>query len=290
MESNKKSCIQELHKHKAATPTMGGIAMNLSLILLTLLYYLVTGTFLWVHLLLILYGVMGFIDDYIKIKKLRDGVTRKEKLIGLTLISVVVVSLLLAEFPQQGQILFPFVHHALAVNGYLYGALMVFLIVMSSNSVNITDGLDGLALGVCSIVYGFIAVFAYRMNADDVLFGAVVMLGACLATLWFNKYPAKIFMGDTGSLMLGGSIAVFLIRLEMPVWIVLMLIVSIFEAVSVIIQLSSLRFFHKRVFKIAPFHHHLEKCGWRETVITSSFCMVTLGACILAYLGFGVVQ
>lgn len=287
VDSNKKSCIQELHKHKATTPTMGGIAINLTLFTSAIVYSISTGRIIWINVFLLLFGLMGFIDDYIKIKKKRDGVTPKEKLVGLIIISIIITTYLIVSGQIDTQIMFPFISVSVEINTYLYGALMVFLIVLSSNSVNITDGVDGLALGICSIVFVFIMIVAYQLKADHVLFGAIIMEGACLGTLFFNRYPAKIFMGDTGSLLLGGSIAVFLIELNIPLWIILVLCVCIFETISVIIQLFSLKYFNKRVFKIAPFHHHMEKNGWKEISITMTFCMITFVACIIAYLGLG---
>jgi len=230
---------------------------------------------------------MGFIDDYIKVKKTRDGVTPKEKLAGLIIIGIIITTYLIVSEHINTQIMFPFIGISIEINKYLYGALMVFLIVLSSNSVNITDGVDGLALGICSIVFFFIGIVAYQLSADNVLFGVIIMEGACLGTLFFNRYPAKIFMGDTGSLLLGGAIAVFLIELNIPLWIILVLCVCIFETISVIIQLFSLKYFNKRVFKIAPFHHHMEKNGWREIAITFTFCVITFAACIIGYLGLG---
>ncbi len=288
IESNKKSCIQELHKHKAATPTMGGIAINLTLLVSTIIYSISTGRIIWTNILLLLFGLMGFIDDYIKVKKKRDGVTPKEKLVGLVIIGIITTVYLIVSGRIDTQIRFPFISTSIEINMYLYGALMVLLIVLSSNSVNITDGVDGLALGICSIAFVFIGIAAYQLRADDVLFGAIIMEGACLGTLFYNRYPAKIFMGDTGSLLLGGTIAVFLIELNIPLWVIPVLCVCIFETISVIIQLFSLKYFNKRVFKIAPFHHHLEKCGWKENAITFTFCIITLAACIIAYMGLAV--
>ncbi len=287
VDSNKKSCIQELHKHKAATPTMGGIAINLTLFTSTIIYSILTGRIIWINVFLLLFGLMGFIDDYIKVKKTRDGVTPKEKLAGLIIIGIIITTYLIVSEHINTQIMFPFIGISIEINKYLYGALMVFLIVLSSNSVNITDGVDGLALGICSIVFFFIGIVAYQLSADNVLFGVIIMEGACLGTLFFNRYPAKIFMGDTGSLLLGGAIAVFLIELNIPLWIILVLCVCIFETISVIIQLFSLKYFNKRVFKIAPFHHHMEKNGWREIAITFTFCVITFAACIIGYLGLG---
>lgn len=282
--SNKRSCIQELHRHKASTPTMGGIAMNLALLAFTVAYGVSTGRTIWINFFLLFFGVMGFIDDYIKIKKVRDGVTPKEKLAGLIIISIVITTYLIASESVDTKLLIPFTGAYLEINNYVYGALMVFLIVLSGNSVNITDGVDGLALGICSIAFVFIGMVAYQSRVYDVLFGAVVMEGACLGTLIFNRYPAEVFMGDTGSLLLGGTIAVYMIMLNIPLWIIIVLSVCIFETMSVVIQLSSLKLFKRRVFKIAPYHHHLEKSGWKELSITLTFCAVTFAVCAAAYL------
>ncbi|WP_313370347.1 hypothetical protein, partial [Sedimentibacter sp.] len=198
VDSNKKPCIQELHKHKAATPTMGGIAINLTLITATIVYSISIGRIIWINLFLLLFGVMGFIDDYIKVKKVRDGVTPKEKLFGLIIIGIIITLYLIVSGQTDTQIMLPFIRASIEINKYLYGSLMVFLIVLSSNSVNITDGVDGLALGICSIVFVFIGIVAYQLRDDNVLFGAIIMEGACLGTLFFNRYPARIFMWDTG--------------------------------------------------------------------------------------------
>ncbi len=286
IDSNKKSCIQELHKHKAATPTMGGVAINLTLFISAVAYSISTGRIIWSYFFLLSFGLMGFIDDYIKVKKKRDGITPKEKLAGLIIIGMIIAIYLIVSGQIDAKLMFPFISTSIEINTYLYGAFIVFLIVLSCNSVNITDGVDGLALGICSIVFVFIGMCAYQLGNDNVLFGSIIMEGACLGTLFFNRYPAKIFMGDTGSLLLGGSIAVFLIELNIPLWIVLVVCVCIFETISVIIQLFSLKFFNKRVFKIAPFHHHLEKSGWKESTITLMFCIITFASCIIAYLGF----
>lgn len=284
IESNKKSCIQVLHSHKKSTPSMGGLGLNLSLVLFTFIYFVVNKTMLWTNLLLCLFGIMGFVDDYIKIKKPRDGVSPGEKLTGLTLISIAIVTYLLISKQITPSIMIPFTNIIVPLNTYIFAAIIILILVASSNSVNITDGLDGLAVGISAIAFAFIGVVAFRLKAEDVLFTSVVFEGGCLATLFFNKHPAKIFMGDTGSLLLGGAIAVLLIKLNISLLVIIVLIVCFAEMLSVVIQLFSLKFFNKRVFKIAPFHHHLEKSGWPETKITYIFWAVTLIACIVAYL------
>jgi len=288
IDSIKKPCISELHKHKASTPSMGGIAINLALLVFTVIYSILTAQIQWVGLILLLFGMMGFIDDYIKLKKPRDGVTPKQKLLGQTIISILCVAYLYFSDQILPFIQIPFLYDTFAIEMPVYLLLLVLLIVASSNSVNITDGLDGLALGICSLVLGFIIYYACQIQDTEALFVAVILEAACLATLFFNRYPAKIFMGDTGSLMFGGAIAVLLIKLGIPLFIPLLLIVCMFELISVVLQAFSLKFFKKRVFRIAPFHHHLEKCGWKETTIVYTFWGTTAVFCFIAWFGITV--
>jgi phospho-N-acetylmuramoyl-pentapeptide-transferase len=132
-------------------------------------------------------------------------------------------------------------------------------------------------------VFGFTSVYAYNIKETETLFLSLILLGSCAATLCFNKHPAKVFMGDTGSLMLGGGAALILIKLNIPLWSLLLLGVCVFEAFSVILQLISIRFRKKKIFKIAPFHHHLEKSGWRETHIVYAFWGITLIFCVITF-------
>ena len=286
-ESIKKICIKELHKHKAATPSFGGMAIIASLFLVSLLYMILTRTMLGGVLLLLLFGLLGFLDDYIKLKKIRDGVSPKEKLLGVIAISILLVSYLSLSHQIDGfYFILPFFDFCISMGALPYYLCLVLLLVAASNSMNITDGLDGLALGISSIVLTVIGLMAWKLQVKDVLFGAIVLEGSCLASLCFNRHPAKVFIGDTGSLLLGGAIAYFLIRLQLPLWMPFLLIVCVWEMLSVILQLGSLRFFKKRVFLIAPYHHHLEKRGWKETTIVLTFWMITLLFSIISYVAF----
>jgi phospho-N-acetylmuramoyl-pentapeptide-transferase len=287
IDNIKKTCIKELHKNKLNTLSMGGIVMNIVLLIMTIGFYLINRKILWINIFIIFYGVMGFVDDYIKIKKVRDGVTPREKLLGLTIISAAVVLYLVLSNTINTVITIPFINSSFKPDIIIYSALMILLLVVTTNSMNITDGLDGLVLGISVIVLAFICVVAWKTENDEILFSALVILGTCLGALIFNKYPAKIFIGDTGSLFLGGAIAIFMIKLYIPVWIVIVLIVCLWEMLSVIIQLSSLKLRGKRVFKIAPFHHHLEKCGWKETKIVYLCWLISGVFCIVGYISLG---
>jgi len=287
IDSIKKSCIKELHKDKQNTLTMGGVVMNSVVIMMSIVYYLINKEILWINLFIILYGLLGFIDDYIKIKKVNDGVSPRQKLVGLTLISILAVIYLVASNGISTSIAIPFINNTLKLNSIIYSVLMILLLVATTNSVNITDGLDGLVLGISVIILTFICVVAWKIEKTDVLYSALMILGICLGALIYNKNPAKIFIGDTGSLFLGGAIAIFMIKLNIPLWIMFVLIVCLWEMLTVIIQLSSLKLTGKRVFKIAPYHHHLEKCGWKETKIVYLFWVITGVFSIIGYISLG---
>ncbi len=287
VDTIKKSCIKELHKNKQNTLTMGGVVMSCVLFIMSIVYYLMNKEILSINLLIMLYGVLGFIDDYIKVKKVKDGVTARLKLVGITLISTIAVIYLVYSNEIITTIAIPFINNNFKLHIIVYSVVMILLLVVTTNSVNITDGLDGLALGIASIILIFISVVAWKTGKNDVLYSATIILGTCLGTLIYNKHPAKIFIGDTGALFLGGAIAIFMIKLNIPVWSVLVLSVCLWEMLTVIIQLSSIKLTGKKVFKIAPYHHHLEKCGWKETKIVYTFWLITGVFCIISYIGLG---
>jgi phospho-N-acetylmuramoyl-pentapeptide-transferase len=184
----------------------------------------------------------------------------------------------------ETELLIPFINKSLNISLIPYSLLMILLLTAATNSMNITDGLDGLALGIAILVLGFIGAAAWMLGNTSILYSVSMLLGICFGTLVFNRHPAQIFMGDTGSLFLGGAIGLFLIELNIPVWAFLIMVVCLWETLSVIIQLTSLRLRGKRVFLIAPYHHHLEKLGWKETRIVGLFWLITLVFCLIGYL------
>ena len=285
IDSIKKSCIKELHKNKQNTLTMGGVVMNSILLIMSVMYYIIYREMLWFNSFIIFYGLLGFIDDYIKIKKVKDGVAPKIKLAGLIVISSLTMAYLIHSKEVNTVISIPFTSDTFNIEPMTYIMVMIFFLVTITNSVNITDGLDGLALGISAIVLFFITIVAWQKAEMEVLFSAGVILAACLGTLMYNKYPAKIFIGDTGSLFLGGAMGIFMIKLGMPLWSLMILSVCLWEMLTVVIQLSSLKLRGKRVFKIAPYHHHLEKCGWPETKIVYIFWLITGVSCVMGYIG-----
>lgn len=278
--SDKKACVAELHAAKSKTATMGGMAIMTAIVVFAIQYFIETGSWPIGVIVLLAFGLIGFADDLIKIKSPRDGVTSAQKLVLLFIVSTLTVALLVYTGDISSNILIPFNHATIHPNIFLFSACVVFLTALSANAVNITDGVDALALTICMIIFIFISICAYRADDKDVLFGAVVMGASCCGALIFNRYPAKVFIGDTGSLLLGAAIALFLSRLGLMFWIIPVMAVCLFEVASVIIQVFSLRVFKKKVFLIAPVHHHLEKVGFSEQSITITAGAITSIICI----------
>jgi len=258
IEANKKQCIQELHKSKADIPTMGGMAMAVSYLCVIAVGHCWTKSIGVIPFILILYALLGLLDDFIKIKQLRDGITPLEKMCGIILISIFVVGVT-EGWGDIGQVIW-----------------LLFLYALGCNSVNLTDGIDGLAPGICGIVFAALTAIAYHRGIGDMVWLSGVMCAICMGTLLWNFAPAKVFMGDTGSLFLGGAIVYIAYNLEILPWVAVLLLVCIWEVVSVILQLTSIRFRKKKVFLIAPYHHHLEKRGWPEAKIDYVMWGITL--------------
>ena len=299
--------LVDLHNSKQGTPTMGGMIVLIALTASALLWGRWENDYLWVALLAALaFGGLGLIDDLRKISK-RGGITSAQKLGGQILISLAVgIFFLLHEYPEQshaGIIHVPFFKGSFIP--YLgWWALPFLLIVMvgSSNAVNLTDGLDGLAIGCtisASLVY---AVFAYLTGyaqfanylllpfvsgvAELAVFCAA-LAGASLGFLWFNCHPAQVFMGDTGSLAIGGSIAVVAIAVNQELLLVIVGGIFVLEALSVILQVASFKMTGKRVFAMAPLHHHFELKGWRETQVVVRFWILSV---IFALMGLATLK
>ena len=245
------------------------------------------------------FGAVGFLDDFIKVVKHRSlGLKAYQKIIGQLGLAIL-VAVFAAHSPEIGTELYvPFV--GLVDFGSWYIPFVVFIVVGMVNSVNLTDGLDGLAGGMGVIVCAGFAITAYTLAGDATASGQVLkgiemnnmavfgaaMAGACLAFLRFNAHPAKVFMGDTGSLALGGFVAASAYMMRMPLFIPIIGLIYLVEVLSVIIQVTYFkRTGGKRIFKMAPIHHHFELCGWSETRVVAVFAIVTAILCMVAYLG-----
>ena len=277
------------HMKKAGTPTMGGIIFLISIVLTTVgvgsfLDLLTTQT---VVLLLVLagFGLIGLLDDGLKVVFKRNlGLTSLQKLIGQIVIAILAYFLLhVGSFDTTLAI--PFTNWTVDL-GVFYVAFLIFWLVGFSNAVNLTDGLDGLVAGTASIAFAAFGVIALFQSQADIALFAFAVTGALLGFLLFNANPAKVFMGDTGSLALGGFVAGTAYMLQMPLFIIIVGFIYLVEVASVIIQVTYFKKTGgKRIFKMAPIHHHFELCGWSETRVVAVFSIITALLCLIALMG-----
>ena len=271
------------HEVKTGTPTMGGVVFLISGMITMIWTALWQGAFTvnlgLMMFILVLYGMLGFLDDYIKLIKKRNlGLTSRQKLIGQVAGGV----LFYIVFRMQG------LTNELTIPGlgginlsWFYGIFVIFWLVGFSNAVNLTDGLDGLATGTSIVAYGAYAMIAFHQQQTDVLIFCLAIIGGLIGFLFFNKKPAKIFMGDVGSLALGGGLAAVSILLKQEWTLILIGLIFITETVSVILQVGSFKLRKKRMFKMAPIHHHFEMSGWSEWRIVLTFWAVGLVMALL---------
>ena len=274
----------ERHLKKQGTPTMGGVMFFFSLILGTIF---LAGDVHMTYFLLVCalgFGLIGFIDDYIKIVKKRSlGLTAKQKIIGQLALSVLIGFVAVHMLRVSTEVIIPVLGWSVDF-GILYIPFLIFLLVGTTNAVNLTDGLDGLASGVTLIVaLGYTLIGVLQGQTAVVVFGAA-LVGSCMGFLVFNHHPAKIFMGDTGSLLLGGAVAGLAIMTKTELLLPLLGIVYVSEVVSDIIQVGVYKWKKVRVFKMAPLHHHFELCGWSETKVVRVFWAVSAVAVLLTLL------
>ncbi|MBD3918011.1 phospho-N-acetylmuramoyl-pentapeptide-transferase [Paenibacillus sp. PR3] len=269
------------HLKKQGTPTMGGIIIMLALLLAFLKFADKTNDF-WVLLVASLgFGLVGFLDDYIKIVFKRSlGLTAKQKLAGQLLFSII-VCILLHRMGHDTSIGVPGTHWSFDL-GWFYYVFVVIIMFATSNSVNFTDGLDGLLAGTSAIAFGAFTILALSVNEYESVVFSAAMVGAVLGFLVFNAHPAKVFMGDAGSLGIGGGLAAVAMLTKMELVLIIVGGVFVFEMLSVIIQVTSFKLRGKRVFKMSPIHHHFELSGWSEWRVVTTFWVVGF---ILAAIG-----
>jgi phospho-N-acetylmuramoyl-pentapeptide-transferase len=267
------------HQKKTGTPTMGGIVFLISIVITT---FVMTGkysepgpeTYLMI-LVTVGFGLLGFLDDFIKVVMKRNlGLTSKQKLLGQIVISVIFYLIFKQnDFPTTVSI--PLTDFSFEL-GWFYCLFIIFWLVGFSNAVNLTDGLDGLVSGTSAIAFGALAVLAWNQSQYDVAIFGVAVVGAVLGFLVFNAHPAKVFMGDTGSLALGGAIATIAILTKLEIILILIGGVFVIETLSVILQVASFKTTGKRIFKMSPLHHHYELVGWSEWRVVVTFWTVGL--------------
>ena len=272
------------HQAKSGTPTMGGIMIILGITIATLAAAPWTVEVLLALFIMLGHFVLGFLDDYIKVVKKRNlGLTAKQKFAGQILIACVVMYVGPHLLGIDTDIWIPIANVNIDL-GWLYYALVLFVLVGTSNAVNLTDGLDGLASGTVAIAASAYAVVSVRTGHPDLAVFCVAITAACLGFLRFNAHPARVFMGDTGSLALGGALAAVGILTHTEIQLAVIGLVFVCEALSVIIQVISFQTTGKRVFRMSPIHHHFELGGWSEWKVVTVFWLAGLVASVAGLL------
>ncbi len=297
----------ESHKQKAGTVSMGGLIIHSAVLVPVLLFCRLDNVLVQLMILTTVWlGTVGFVDDYLKVvKKYPKGLIGRYKLagqiaLGLVVALVVTYSKTFAGFQWSTAV--PFFKDAVINFGWFYIPLVIFVITGTSNAVNLTDGLDGLAIGLVGIsalawaIISYVtghAVFSEYLGivnikgAGELTVYCAALIGACLGFLWFNSHPATVFMGDTGALALGGALGTLAVLLKRELLLPLIAGVFLAEALSVILQVASFRWRGKRIFKMAPIHHHFELCGWPEEKVVVRFWIIAI---LLILMGIGTLK
>ena len=273
------------HLAKNGTPTMGGVMMIVAILITGLTRATISKGLIVGLICIVGFGFVGFLDDFIKIKMKRSlGLKAYQKIILQFALALFVSYYQYSASPSATQLVIPFTNHIINL-GIWYIPFMMIFIIGTVNAVNLTDGLDGLASGVTLIVSCFFILFAVSISNSDVAILAAATAGACLGFLGFNAYPAKVFMGDTGSMALGGAVVAFATLTNSPLLIVIVGFIYLAEALSVMIQVTYFKLTNgKRIFKMAPLHHHFEQCGWPETRVVFIFWIATVVLCWIGVL------
>jgi phospho-N-acetylmuramoyl-pentapeptide-transferase len=286
----------QAHQVKAGTPTMGGLLILFAVVVPTLLWATLDNLYIWIAVLVtVAFGLVGFLDDYLKIKHRRNlGLTARTKLL-LQVLAAAAMGLALLALPHDYRfdptLTFPFAKKLVLQLGPLYIPFVVIVLVGASNAVNLTDGLDGLAIGTTIVAAATYAVFTY-VAGNRVIAGYLqvsyvpgvgevavfcgALVGASLGFLWFNSHPAEVFMGDVGSLSLGAAIGSVAVLAKQEILLAVVGGVFVLEALSVIIQVTSFKLRGKRVFRMAPLHHHFELSGWAEPKVIVRFWILAI--------------
>ena len=279
------------HLKKQGTPTMGGIIIIITMTLVVIGTYIylsnieetdIAHRLLPILLLTIGFGLIGFIDDFKKlVLKNTEGLKPSYKMIGLLIISVAYVIYLVYGLKIETQTYIPIIKTYMDMPIFIYIPFAIIVILGATNAVNLTDGIDGLSSSVCAIIITCLAIIGISLQLYEVSIFASIVIGAVLGFLMFNIHPAKVFMGDTGSLMLGGVISGLALYLEMPLLLLVIALIPVLETISVMIQVVYFKKTGKRFFKMAPLHHHFELSGWKENKVVVVFSIVTLLLCII---------
>ncbi len=296
--------IHHLYAHKEKVPTMGGILIVLSVVLSALLWANLTNRFIWILLLTTLwFGGVGFLDDWIKLRsKSSRGLSSLTKMLGQLILGIAIGLYLYVDADFDKWLYLPLVKKGAFYMGVFFIPFVVLVLVGSSNALNLTDGLDGLAigctlftsasLGIISYLVGRVDFAAYLSipyvyEAGEITVFASALTGASLGFLWFNSYPAEVMMGDTGSLALGGVLGTIAVLIKKEMVLMIVGGVFVWEALSVMLQVASFKLFRKRIFRMSPFHHHLQLMGWPESKVTIRLWIIAM---ILAVIGLSTLK
>lgn len=281
------------HLKKQGTPTMGGLAIIVTIILMGVVSYiqyrikepLVVKNLIPLILVSVGFGLVGMVDDFKKlVLKNTEGLKPSYKMLGLLIISVSFVIYLYKTIGTQT--LIPIIKTYVTMPVLLYVPFAIFVMLGTTNAVNLTDGIDGLATSVTTIIIACLTVIGIMLDVKEVVLLGSIVCGANLAFLIFNMYPAKVFMGDTGSLLLGGVIVAMALYLKMPLILIVIALIPVLETLSVMMQVAYFKKTGKRIFKMAPLHHHFELSGWNENKIVSIFSIITL---VLCFVGLNII-
>lgn len=272
------------HLRKQGTPTMGGITIILTMVIVGIGFCFVNKTYDMMPVLLasLGFGLVGFIDDFKKlVLKNTEGLNPKLKMLGLLVISAIYV-LYLVNYKNIGtEIVIPYTDLKITMPVWFYILFTITVMLGSTNAVNLTDGVDGLCGTVLGIITSSLSIIAYKAGFNEIATFSSIVSGGCFGFLIYNVYKAKMFMGDTGSLFLGGVISSIAIYMKNPLILVIVAIVPVVETLSVILQVLYFRKTGKRIFRMAPLHHHFELTGWRENKVVVVFGFITLISCIV---------
>ncbi len=278
--------IMESHVQKTGTPTMGGVMILTSLVVTTLIFCHNDHRMIAVMLLAAGFGVIGFLDDYLKVVKRRsDGLLPWQKMLMQIVLTTAFLIYMIKFSGVPMTLMVPFMNGRTIDIGFLAYPVLYLAVIGTVNGTNFTDGIDGQSSTVTIIVCAFFALAAIKLGTGTETV-SLIMAGALLGFLQFNCYPAKVFMGDTGSLMLGGYVSGIAYIMQMPLFIILVGLIYLVEVLSVMIQVSYFKISHgKRIFKMAPIHHHFELSGWSEVKVVTVFATVTLLLSLLSLAG-----
>lgn len=294
------------HLSKAGTPTMGGLLILAAIVTSVLLWADLTNRYVWVTLsIVVAYGIIGFVDDYRKVvRKDPKGLIAKWKYFWQSIVAIVVAIYLYsaAQDPAETALLVPFFKEVMPQLGLFFIVVVYFTVVGTSNAVNLTDGLDGLAIVPTILVAGALSIFAYATGninfsaylnipyiplTSELVVVSTAIVGAGLGFLWFNTYPAQVFMGDVGSLALGGTLGIMAVLVRQEIVLIIMGGVFVIETLSVILQVGSYKLRGQRIFRMAPIHHHYELKGWPEPRVIVRFWIISL---ILVLIGLATLK